>query len=78
MLILYIHRTVRGSLEPCDWQRWKAGSGGTSAEAFSVRNVTSGLIVGVTKGRTQDSKEESRKSSISSGNIFWGYNKEVH
>lgn len=52
-----------------DWQRWKAGSGGTSAKTFSIISVISGLIVGVTKGRTQDSKEESKESTIFSGNM---------
>lgn len=69
MLGLCTHRNVEASLEPCDWQKWKAGSGGTSAEAFSIINVTSGLIGGVTQGKTQDSIEESRESVIFSGNM---------
>lgn len=69
MLGLYTHRNVGASLEPCDWQKWKAGSGATSAEAFSIINVTSGLIGGVTKGKTQGSMEESRESAIFSGNM---------
>lgn len=69
MLGLYTQRNVGASLEPCDWQKSKAGRGGTSAEAFSIINVTSGLIGGVTKGKTQDSMEERRESAIFSGNM---------